>query len=322
MRSSPPRVAHLRRAALLVLGAAVVAVSAACTQQAPRPSTPVPAASAPPTAGQPAGRQSAAQSAAQQSFEQLERSFGARLGVYALDTGNGATVSYRADERFAYASTHKVFTAAAVLARTAIPDLNRRVPFGQADLVDGAPVTRDRVGAGMTVRELIDAALRYSDNTADDLLFREIGGPPGLAAFMRSLGDTTSHVDRIEPELNVTAPGDIRDTTTARAYAADLRSVVLGTVLPDDRRAVLTDMMRANTTGATVIRAGVPASWQVADKTGNAGYYATRNDIAVAWPPGRPPLVIVIFSDRPGKDDKVDDKLIAQAASVVATAFR
>lgn len=317
MRSSPPRISHPRRryraATRLVLGAAILAASVACSAQAPPPA-PSPAAAPPPSAA----AQSAAQSAARQSFEQLERSFGSRLGVYAVDTGNGAAVSYRADERFAYASTHKVFTAAAVLRRTAIPDLNRQVPFGPADLVEGAPITQHHVGAGMTVRELIDAALRFSDNTADDLLFRQIGGPGGLAAFLRGIGDTTSHVDRIEPELNVTAPGDIRDTSTARALAADLRTVVLGRVLPDDRRALLTDMMRANTTGGTVIRAGVPAGWQVADKTGNAGYYATRNDLAVVWPPGRPPLVIVILSDRPGRDDKVDDKLLAQATAHVA----
>ncbi|HZZ48822.1 MAG TPA: class A beta-lactamase [Pseudonocardia sp.] len=304
-----------------MLGAATLAASVACSQQAPPPSA---AQSPPPPARSSAPDQpaAAAQSAAQRSFEQLEKSFESRLGVYAVDTGNGAVVSYRADERFAYASTHKAFVAAAVLQRTAIPELSTQVPFGPADLVDGAPITHDHVGAGMTVRELIDAAVRYSDNTADDLLFREIGGPGGLATFLRGIGDTTSHVDRIEPALNVTAPGDIRDTTTARAFAADLRAVVLGTVLPDDRRAVLTDMMRANTTGDTVIRAGVPAGWQVADKTGNGGYYATRNDIAVVWPPGRPPLVIVIFSDRSGKGDKADDRLIAQAAAAVVTVFR
>ncbi|MFP3381017.1 class A beta-lactamase, partial [Bacillus sp. SIMBA_069] len=34
-----------------------------------------------------------------QQFKQLEKDFGARLGVYALDTGTGLTIRYRADER-------------------------------------------------------------------------------------------------------------------------------------------------------------------------------------------------------------------------------
>jgi beta-lactamase class A len=239
-----------------------------------------------------------------------------------VDTGDGKVVAYRGDERFAYASTHKVFTSAALLQRTSVADLARKVPIGQADLVQGAPITGKHVGSDMTLRELMDAALRYSDNTADDLMFREIGGPAGLGAFLRGIGDTTSHVDRIEPDLNITAPGDLRDTTTPAAFAADLRAVALGSVLPEDRRTVLTDMMRANTTGDTVIRAGVPAGWQVADKTGKGETYAARNDIAVLWPPQRAPIVLVILTDRPGKDDTSDDKLLAQATAAVVTHLR
>jgi beta-lactamase class A len=254
-------------------------------------------------------------------FEQLEKSFKARLGVYAVDTGNGAVVAYRADERFAYASTHKVFSAAAVLQRTPTAGLDRMVRVEPADVVNASPISSKHAGGSMTLRELIDAALRYSDNTADNLLFRQIGGPAGLARFLRSIGDTTSHVDRIEPDLNVTAPGDLRDTSTPRAFAADVRAVTLGDVLPPDRRTVLTDTMRANTTGDAVIRAGVPSSWQVADKTGTADY-GTRNDIAVIWPPQRAPIVMVILSDLPGQHDTPDDKLIAKAAAIVARDFQ
>src|SRR5690625_6337346 len=40
-------------------------------------------------------------------FEKLETTFDARLGVYALDTGTNETVTYRSEERFAYASDRK-----------------------------------------------------------------------------------------------------------------------------------------------------------------------------------------------------------------------
>ena len=48
-------------------------------------------------------------------FRHLEERFDARLGVYAIDTGTGRAVQYRADERFAYASTFKALAAAEVL---------------------------------------------------------------------------------------------------------------------------------------------------------------------------------------------------------------
>ena len=261
----------------------------------------------------------AAKTVAQPDFAALERAFDARLGVYAIDTGDGREVAYHADDRFAYASTHKVFNAAAILHRG--DDLTRTVTIRQSDLVPNSPITEKHIGEQISLQSVLDAALRYSDNTADNLMFREIGGPAGLAAEVRRLGDTVTHVDRIEPALNETSPGDVRDTTTPRVWAKDLRAVALDSGLPADKQAVLAKIMRANTTGAHVIRAGVPADWQVADKTGTADY-ATRNDIAVLWPPHRAPIVLAVLSDRAHKDAKTDDNLIAQAAAAVVKALQ
>ncbi|WP_410628312.1 class A beta-lactamase [Amycolatopsis sp. cmx-8-4] len=253
--------------------------------------------------------------APQPDFAPLEARFDARLGVYAVDTGNGREVTHHADDRFGYASTHKAFSAGAVLQRTSLPGLDKVLEYARADLQENSPVTEKHVGTGISLRDAMDAALRYSDNTAANLLFRELGGPAGLGAALRGIGDTTTHVDRTEPGLNDLAPGDIRDTSTPRAMAAGLRAFTLGSALPPEKRTVLTDMMRANTTGGALIRAGAPAGWAVADKTGT-GSYATRNDIAVVWPPGRAPIVLVILSDRKTQDAKPDDRLIAAAAKV------
>ncbi|MFI9455156.1 class A beta-lactamase [Amycolatopsis sp. NPDC052450] len=273
-------------------------------------STPAPAQ---PPAATPAA------SADRAGFEQLERAFGARLGVYAVDTANGREVAFRADERFAYASTHKVFSAGGVLRRTSIADLDRTVTYGQKDVVVNSPVTEKHAGTGLPLRAVMDATLRYSDNTGGNLLFRELGGPEGLNAVLRGIGDTTSHADRIEPELNDTAPGDPRDTSTPRALAVSLRAFVLGDALPEDKRKILVDMMRASTTGDQNIRAGVPG-WPVADKTGTASY-GTRNDIGVVWPPNRAPIVISVLTDRSEKDAKIDNKLLADATAAAVKAL-
>jgi beta-lactamase class A len=259
--------------------------------------------------------------AQQVGFEQLERQFGARLGVYAVDTATGREVAYRADERFAYASTHKVFSAGEVLRRTPLRELGRTLTFRRSDLVAGSPISEQHVDTGMTLRAVLDAALRYSDNTAADLLFTQLGGPAGLASALRAIGDSTTHVDRIEPELNLTDPGDIRDTSTPRAMAATLRAFTLGPVLPQDKRTLLVDFMRANTTGNSLIRAGAPAGWPVADKSGTADH-GIRNDIGLVWPPNRAPIVLVVLSARPAKDAPHDDALIARATTVALTAFR
>lgn len=296
---------HARWAALAAL---VLVPLTACTAETPTKAPTTTAAAAP------------AAPAETPDFAPLEHDFDARLGVYAVDTGSGREIAHRADERFGYASTHKAFSAAAVLQRTSLDGLAKHLTYTRADLQPNSPVTEKHVATGLPLRDAIDAALRYSDNTAANLLFRELGGPQGLAAALRAIGDTTTHVDRIEPGLNDLSPGDIRDTSTPRAMAAGLRAFTLGTALPPEKRTVLTDMMRANTTGAALIRAGAPAGWAVADKTGT-GSYATRNDIAVVWPPGRAPIVLVVMSSRQAQNADHDDRLIAQAAKLALDTF-
>ncbi|MEW2500736.1 MULTISPECIES: class A beta-lactamase [unclassified Amycolatopsis] len=263
---------------------------------------------------------SASPTVSNQAFADLERSFGARLGVYVVDTGSGREVAYRADERFAYASTHKVFSAAAVLQKVGTAGLDRVIKYGPGDVVANSPITEKHAGAGMTLGAIMDAALRYSDNTGGNLLFRELGGPAALGTWLRSIGDTTTHVDRTEPTLNETTPGDLRDTTTPRAWARSLRTVALGDTLAAPLRTVLTNTMRASTTGTNLVRAGVPSGWQVADKSGTADR-GTRNDIAIAWPPGRAPIVFVVFSDHLATDAPIDDALVARATAAAVKAL-
>jgi beta-lactamase class A len=265
--------------------------------------------------------QSTAQSLASRAFRRLEHRFGARLGVYVVDTGTGRTVSQRADERFAYASTFKVLAAGVLLRRASDADLNRVVTYRATDLQDYSPITAKHVKTGMTLRDLIAAALQYSDNTAANLLLNRLGGPAGLQRALRGLGDTTTHVDRSEPSLNDAVPGDVRDTSTPRALADDLKRFVLGGLLSAGRRQLLTSWLLGNTTGGPYIRAGVPAGWKVGDKTGNGGY-GTRNDIAVAWPATGGPIVIAIQSDRGSAGASSDDALIADATREAIAALR
>jgi beta-lactamase class A len=172
----------------------------------------------------------------------------------------------------------------------------------------------------MTVRALCDAAIRYSDNTAGNLLFRQLGGPSGLSAGLKRIGDDTTHADRIEPDLNAAVPGDVRDTSTPQALSADLRKFAVGNALPKADRALLNDWLQRNTTGAALIRAGVPAGGKVGDKTG-AGDYGTRNDIAVVRAPHRAPIVLAILSSRTAQNATYDNALIAEATKAVMSAL-
>ncbi|MFE4369579.1 class A beta-lactamase [Streptomyces sp. NPDC056835] len=309
---------RVRRAVLSALASLALVPLVACGQGASAaPSAPSAVASSSADTSKP----SPATKPFTGELHELERTFDARLGVYAIDTGTGREVAYNDGERFPYASTFKALAAGAVLRKYSLSGMDRVITYSKDDLVANSPVTEKHVETGMSLKELCDATVRYSDNTAGNLLFAELGGPKGLEAVLRGIGDDVTRMERIEPELSRWVPGDTRDTTTPRALAKDLRAFVLGDVLGKGERAQLTRWLRTNTTGDALIRAGVPKGWVVGDKTGTGSYYGARNAIAVVWPPDSAPIVMAIMSNRDEKEAEHDDKLIAEAASVVAEAL-
>jgi len=256
-----------------------------------------------------------------QSFAKLEKEYDAKLGIYALDTGTNQTVAYHSDDRFAFASTSKSLAVGALLRKNSLEALDQRITYTHEDLSNYNPITEKHVDTGMTLKELADASVRYSDSTAHNLILKQLGGPSEFEKILREMGDTVTTSERFEPELNEVHPGETHDTSTPEAIAKTLQSFTLGTALPTEKRELLVDWMKRNTTGDKLIRAGVPKGWEVADKTG-AGSYGTRNNIAIIWPPNKKPIVLAILSNHDKEDAKYDDKLIADATKVVLNTLK
>jgi len=249
----------------------------------------------------------------------LERESGGRLGLAVLDTENGALYRHRGDERFPMCSTFKLLLACAVLARVARGEetLSRRIPVRKEDLVPWAPFAETRVGGDASIDELCAAAMTQSDNVAANLLLPLIGGPSGIGAYARTLGDATTRLDRTEPELNTAIPGDARDTTTPAAMLGNLQALLLGDALPADARARIEGWLRGNKTGDARLRAGLPEGWQAGDKTGS-GANGTTNDIAILWPPGRRPLLVVAYLTGSKLDSEKRDAVLASLARALS----
>lgn len=249
----------------------------------------------------------------------LEREHRARLGVYAHNLATGQTVRYRAAERFPMCSVFKTLSVGRILRDYDHCGgfLDTVVGYAAADLVDNSPITRAHVGTGMTVRDLCAASLQYSDNTAANLLLRATGGPGGVTAFCRSIGDRYTRLDRIEPELNSATPGDLRDTTTPDAIGRTYSRLLLGNALRAFDRQQLVDWMTGNTTSGEQFRAGLPRTWRIADKTGS-GSYGCTNDVGVAWTRTGAPIVLAVLSVKQQADAGTDYPLIARAAGLLA----
>jgi beta-lactamase class A len=244
----------------------------------------------------------------------IERRVGGRLGVVARRAGQG--LSHRGAERFPMASTFKALLAAAVLARPGL-DLDQRLPIPREGLIPWSPVTETRAGGSMTLDELCAAIMTISDNTAANLLLGVVGGPAGLTAWLRGMGDGETRLDRTEPMLNEARPGDPRDTTTPTAMADTLGRIALGDVLPAASRARWLAWLEANTTGAARLRAGVPAGWRVGDRTGGAAN-GTSNVVGLLWPPGgAAPWVVAAFLTECAAPPAARDAALADVARLV-----
>ncbi|CNL64176.1 class A beta-lactamase BlaA [Yersinia proxima] len=249
---------------------------------------------------------------------ELEQSANGRLGIAMINTANGSKILYRGAQRFPFCSTFKFMLVAAVLGQSqSQPNLlNKHINYHESDLLSYAPITRKNLAHGMTVSELCAATIQYSDNTAANLLIKQLGGLAAVNQFARSIGDQMFRLDRWEPDLNTALPNDPRDTTTPAAMAASMNKLVLGDALLPAQRSQLATWLKGNTTGDATIRAGAPADWMVGDKTGS-GDYGTTNDIAVLWPTKSAPIVLVVYFTQREKNAKSRHDVLASATKII-----
>jgi beta-lactamase class A len=233
----------------------------------------------------------------------LERRDNALIGLFGADLDSNRTVAHRSDDTFAVCSTFKGYAAGRVLQQVDRDQLalDTRIFIDPSAIVANSPVTEERTGADMTIGELCQAALQHSDNTAGNLLLKMIDGPPGITAFARSIGDTHTRLDRWETALNSAIPGDPRDTSTPAALGAGYRAMLAADVLSPPQRQQLEDWMRGNETSS--MRAGLPAGWTSADKTGS-GDYGSTNDVGIAYGPGGQRLLLAVMTRSRADDPK------------------
>ena len=260
-----------------------------------------------------------------QDLARIELESGGRLGVAVLDTGSGARIEHRGDERFPMCSTFKLLASAAVLKRVdqGQEKLDRRVVFSAKEIVANSPITKERVGGdGMTLAEICEAAMTVSDNTAGNLILTSLGGPQGITDYARSLGDRFTRLDRFEVELNEALPDDPRDTTTPLAMLGNVHRLVLGDALSAASKDQLTKWLLGNKTGDTRLRAQLPAGWRTGDKTGS-GDRGTTNDIGVLWPAEGAPIVVTIYlTGTPASAEKRNATLAAVGRALTAQGQR
>jgi len=249
----------------------------------------------------------------------IEKRAGGRLGVSVFDTQSGRRIRHRADERFPMCSTFKLLLVAAILNRieNGLEQDSTWLSYTKDDLLDYAPITRAHVAEGrMNIYALMEAAVEYSDNTAANLLLKDLGGPAKYTGFARWLGDKVTRLDRNEPSLNSAIAGDPRDTTSPDAMLEDMRRLTSGRHGEVQNHALI-PMMLACKTADHRIRAGLPKGWRSGNKTGT-GENGSTNDIAIIWPLHRKPVFMTVYFTGSKLELPKREAVIADVARIVS----
>ena len=234
----------------------------------------------------------------------------AQLAWAAMDMATGSSIGDRRVSRLPMCSSFKWLLVAFVLWRLdrGRERLDAQVAFGRGTL-GNSPVTDAAVNAGgghgkLSIGALCDAVLILSDNAAANALLDRVGGPAALTAWLRSIGDPVTRLDRTEPALNLVPLGDTRDTSTPDAMIENLRRILFGSVLLAASRERLFQGMLACRTGPARLTAGLSAGWRIAHRTGTrdvepsdgVGDRAAAVDLGVLLPPNGKPILIAAFA--------------------------
>ena len=246
----------------------------------------------------------------QERIDRITSEIDSTIGVAAVHVESGRRIGVRENERFPMGSVNKFPIAVAFLR-----DLQAR-PRSLSDEItiqpsefapnhspirvraNGEPVT-------LTLREVLEATVRDSDNTAADALLRLAGGADGVTRTLASAGVTGIDISRTKRQLgaDLDQPGgadrlltDERDTTTPAAMLAFLERFHARRLgLSAENHELLVRLMTATDSGQRRIQAGAPVGSAVAHKTGTLP--GTVNDVGVITSPnGRDHVLIAVFT--------------------------
>ena len=172
-------------------------------------------------------------------------------------------------------------------------------------------------GVDVPLRELLQASVSLSDNTASDVLLRVVGGAPVVQAYMVSLGAAGFHLEDSERGLHAEVGAQYRNWFEPASAVKLLRLIADRSPLTPEHTAQLLDWMHPLVRPAR-IQCDLPKGVIVAHKSGtsdvDAGLAHATNDIGlISLPDGRQ-LAIAVFLTDSTADDATRDKVIARIA--------
>lgn len=203
--------------------------------------------------------------------------------------------------------------------------LDRKVRFLPSDIIPNSysPLTDryPKADVDVTLREVIQLAVGESDNGAEEILVRLVGGPRAVENYMHSLGISAIQVRYSERDLDRDENLQYQDWIEPKAAVELLERLAKDSPLSPTMNAFLLKTMADSQTGLKQLRAGLPPGTVLAHKTGHSGTHggvtAATNDIGLVTLPDGRRLAIAVFVTDSRANEKTRQRVIARIAKAV-----
>ena len=200
--------------------------------------------------------------------------------------------------------------------------LDRNVRFLPADIIPGSysPLTDryPKANVDVTLREILRLAVGQSDNGAEEVLIRLVGGPLAVQTYMHSLGISAIQVLYTERDLDRDEQRQYADWIEPAAAVQLLERLVNDSPLSPAANAFVLQTMTEAVTGLGRLRAGLPPGTVLAHKTGSSGTHegltAATNDIGLVTLPDGRRFAIAVFVTDSRADEQTREGVIARIA--------
>lgn len=252
----------------------------------------------------------------------------ATVAVSIARSGAQPLLSIHGDVPLPMQSVFKFHLAAAVL---------HQVDLGMLSLSDNITITPDDVdntlwspirkkypdGTVLTLAEIIQFTVTSSDNVGCDVLFRLLGGPKAVEAYLHQVGITDIVIQHNESQMQRVWERQYQNWTTANAANQALRAFYENSapLLSAQSHRFLWDAMKSSWTGKHKIRGGLPEGTVVAHKTGSSGQHPSgltgaENDIGIIFLPDGSFIYLSIMVSDSHETSQVNKQIIADIARV------
>lgn len=252
----------------------------------------------------------------QDIVKQQEQQIKADIGVALLAEDGKILFNYQGERSFPLNSTHKAFTCAMILEQVDQHQLvlSQKILISPEERVNYSPITQHKTELDLAT--LCSASVSYSDNTAANLIIKQLGGPQAISDNIKERGFRYTHLNRLEPNLNKDNLTKRLDLTTPIEAAQLLRQFVLGDWLSLHSKRQLTQWLLDDQVADELLRATLPKDWKIGDKTG-AGSNGSRSIISVFWSPSGKTYVLAIYLTNTQATISQRNKAIAEIGRAV-----